>query len=97
MSELRSIPISRIAVRSNLFMGGDRELVMMSIIIAAILIFVPQDLFTAICGVGLWLGSIFILRQMAKKDPLMRHAGLRYLKKYRQAYYAPRSTPFCEV
>ena len=40
---LRKIPIRRAGNRHNLFMGGDREMVMFSGLLAAILVFAAQD------------------------------------------------------
>lgn len=90
---LRTIPIRRVTSRSNLFMGGDRELVMFSILLAAVLIFTSQDWIAAGVGVAIWSGGLALLRRMAKSDPMLRQVYLRSLK-YNQAYYAPHSTPF---
>ncbi|EBM5962885.1 TPA: conjugal transfer protein TrbD [Salmonella enterica subsp. enterica serovar 16:l,v:-] len=90
---LRTIPIRRVAARSNLFMGGDREMVMFSILLAAVLIFTTQDWIAAGVGVLIWGASLALLRRMAKSDPMMRQVYLRSLK-YNQKYYAPRATPF---
>ncbi|EHM4299887.1 conjugal transfer protein TrbD [Salmonella enterica] len=90
---LRTIPIRRAASRTNLVMGGDRELVMFSILLAAVLIFMSQDWIAVGVGIVMWGGSLFLLRKMAKSDPMLRHVYLRSLK-YNQSYYAPRATPF---
>ncbi|PVZ82647.1 conjugal transfer protein [Serratia sp. S1B] len=90
---LRTIPIRRVASRTNLFMGGDRELVMFSILLAAVLIFTTQDWIAAAVGIAIWGGSLALLRRMGKSDPLLRQVYLRSLK-YNQSYYAPRATPF---
>lgn len=89
---LRRIPIRRAGNRSNLFMGGDRELVMLAGLFAVVLIFSVQSLAAAVLGVASWCIALFILRQMAKADPRLRHVYLRN-RRY-QTYYAPRSTPF---
>ncbi|MCC7634549.1 conjugal transfer protein TrbD [Stenotrophomonas rhizophila] len=89
---LRRIPIRRAGNRHNLFMGGDRELVMMSGLLAVVLIFSAMSLYAAVVGVALWFVALFLLRLMAKSDPRMRYTYLRN-RRY-QAYYAPRSTPF---
>ncbi len=91
---LRKIPIRKAANREMLFMGGDRELVMFSGLIAGALIFTAQDLKATIFGIVLWFTALFILRLMAKADPKLRHVYLRH-RKYR-AYYSPRSTPYRE-
>ncbi|MFU8797337.1 MAG: conjugal transfer protein TrbD [Gammaproteobacteria bacterium] len=89
---LRSIPIRRVGNRDNLFMGGDRELVMFSGLLAAALIFSAQNLMATIFGVFLWFGTLFLFRLMAKSDPKMRYIYIRH-RLYRP-YYQPRATPF---
>ena len=91
---LRTIPIRRAGNRENLFMGGDREMVMFSGLLAGALIFSAQKLYATIFGVILWFGMLFVCRLMAKSDPKMRHVYLRQ-RKYR-AYYPAQSTPFRE-
>ena len=90
--ELHRVPIRRIGNRSNLFMGGDRELVMLSALIAFSLVFNAQEWRAAFIGTALWVAALFLLRLMAKSDPLMRPVYLRH-RRYK-AYYPPRATPF---
>lgn len=90
---LRTVPIRRAANRPSLFMGGDRELVMCSGLLAAILFFVAMDWRAVIAGSMLWFAALKVLRLMAKSDPQMRAVYLRH-RRYR-AYYPARSTPFC--
>lgn len=92
MACARAVPIYRSGHRDNLFMGGDRELVMLAALLAAVLVFCAQDWLSAICGVCLWSGSLWCLRKMAKADPRLRHVYLRH-RRYK-SYYPPRSTPF---
>lgn len=89
---LRTIPIRRCGNRENLFMGGDRELVMCSGLISGVLIFSAHDLKAFIIGIVLWFCTLFITRSMAKAYPKLRHVYLRH-RNY-QKYYPPRSTPF---
>jgi type IV secretory pathway TrbD component len=91
---LRTIPIRRSGNRENLFMGGDRELVMFAGLLAGALIFTAQELRATVFGLVLWFGALFACRIMAKADPKMRFVYLRH-RKY-QRYYPPRSTPFRE-
>lgn len=88
---LRNIPIRRAGNRENLFMGGDRELVMFSGLAAGALIFSAQDLRATVFGVALWFGALFACRLMAKSDPKMRSVYMRH-RAY-LTYYPPRSTP----
>jgi type IV secretory pathway TrbD component len=84
---LRALPIRRAGNRSSLFMGGDRELVMLSGVMAFALIFSAAEL-------RLWFAALFVFRWMAKADPRMRQVYLRH-RRY-AAYYPPRATPFRE-
>ena len=89
---LRTIPIRGAGNRHNLFMGGDRELVMFAGLLAFALIFSAQELRATVIGLLLWFGALFACRLMAKSDPKMRFVYLRS-RKYKR-YYAARSTPF---
>ena len=89
---LRAIPIRRAGNRENLFMGGDRELVMFAGLLAFALIFSAQELRATVFGLVLWFGALFACRLMAKADPKLRQVYLRH-RRY-QAYYLARSTPF---
>lgn len=86
------MPIHRAGNRENLFMGGDRELVMFSGLLAGALIFSAQDLMATVYGILLWVGALFVCRLMAKADPKMRPVYMRH-RRYKE-YYPPRSTPF---
>ena len=89
---LRTIPLRRAGNREHLFLGGDRELVMFSGLLAGALIFSAQDLRATLFGIALWFVALFVLRLMAKADPKLRQVYLRH-RRYR-GYYAARSTPF---
>ena len=89
---LRTIPIRRAGNRDNLFLGGDREIVMVGGLAAFTLVVATQDLLASIVGVLLWVSVLYLARLMAKRDPKMRHVYLRH-RTYR-AYYPARSTPF---
>jgi len=91
---LRAIPIRRAGNRTNLFMGGDRELVMFSGLLAFALIFSAQELRATIIGLLLWFVSLYLFRVMAKADPQMRKVYLRHIRY--SSYYPARSTPFRE-
>ena len=59
---LRAIPIRRAGNRDNLFMGGDRELVMFSGLMAFALVFSAQELRASVFGLLLWLAALFVCR-----------------------------------
>lgn len=91
---LRTIPIRRSGNRVNLFMGGDREMVMFAGLLSATLVLATQDFISIIAGSVLWLFSIKALRMMAKSDPYLRQIYLR--QRQYKSYYPARSTPFYE-
>lgn len=89
---LRTVPIRRVMHRDNLFLGGDRELVLFCGAVAFALVFTAQELRAGIVGVSLWCVLLYLLRLMAKADPKLRSVYLRQLI-YR-SYYPARSTPW---
>lgn len=91
---LRMVPIRRVTHRENLFMGGDRELVLFTGGVAAALILTAQTVLATVVGIGVWIGVLYVLRLMAKADPKMRGVYLRSLRY--AGYYPPRSTPWRE-
>jgi type IV secretion system protein VirB3 len=87
---LPTIPLHKSLIRPMLFMGGDRELVLCSMLIAFTMIFVLMD-WTATCyGLGLWLAALALLRKLAKIDPLMRDVYRRHIQ-YQSVYRASRT------
>lgn len=89
---MRTIPIHRSGNRESLFMGGDREMVMFSGLIAAASIFTAMDWMATFYGLALWIGALFVFRLMAKADPKMRPVYMRH--RLYKTYYPARSTPF---
>jgi type IV secretion system protein VirB3 len=89
---LRAIPIRRAGNRDNLFMGGDRELVMLCGLLAFALVFSAQEWRATVLGLALWCGALAACRLMAKSDPKLRPVYLRH--RLYQRYYPARSTPF---
>ena len=80
MDELRRTAIHRALYRPNLFLGGERELVMITAIVCAGLPMSSVNLVAAIAGLGLWILLIGIFRMMAKADPNMSRVYLRQLR-----------------
>ena len=69
-------------------MGGDRELVMFSGLLAGALIFSAMDLRATVFGLVLWFFALFVFRLMAKADPRMRDVYLRHIR-YKQDLSSP--------
>jgi type IV secretion system protein TrbD len=89
---LRRVTLHRAGIRPHLFLGGDRELVLFSGLIACVLIFACLQVVTIVAGTVLWMVALFFFRRMAKADPRMRYVYMRHLL-YRR-YYPARSTPY---
>ncbi|MFN7088946.1 MAG: conjugal transfer protein TrbD [Allorhizobium sp.] len=85
-------PIHRALSRPNLMFGADRELVLVTGLISAILIFVVITVYALTLGCLAWFITLALLRRMAKSDPLMRRVYLRHIR-YRPLY-RPTATPF---
>lgn len=89
---LDSVPIHRALTRTNLFLGGDRELVMFSGLISGTMVFYAWDVQAAVVGTVFWFFSLYVLRLMAKHDPKLRTIYMRH--RLYKPYYPPHSTPW---
>jgi type IV secretion system protein VirB3 len=78
--------------RPALFLGGERELALMTLIIAGGLAVSGMNLVSFGVGGILWFCSIPVLRWMAKSDPQMTKVYIRQLKYC--GYYPARSRPY---
>jgi len=93
--DLRSVPIRRIGTRSTLVMGGDREIVILGAMLAAMLIFPQVDNIVGwITGLTIWFVVLFASRRFAKSDPLLRPVFMR--GRLYPKYLPAHSTPFRE-
>ena len=94
MSEqaLRQTKIRRALHRPQQIMGGERELMLFSMLVAGGIIVAAMNFVATVIGVVLWLGCVHGLRKMAKADPDMSKVYMRQLK-YRD-YYGPFSRPW---
>jgi type IV secretion system protein VirB3 len=92
MSGLRRTTFHRALHRPNLMLGGERELVLFTALLAGGLAVAAQNWVATGISLLLWFVGIAFLRMMAKADPYMSRIYLRQLRY--QGYYAPRSRPF---
>ncbi|QCE35339.1 conjugal transfer protein TrbD [Acetobacteraceae bacterium] len=91
---LRVTSFRKSATRTTLFMGCDREVLLISGAALGILALVPMDWRAGAISLTLWLIIFYSLRLIAH-DPQMRLVYLRYIGSYPQDFYPARSTPFC--
>lgn len=68
-------------LRPLLVLGGERELVFLSGMLAAILVLALGDVVLAAVGVAFWLIVLVVLQRMAKHDPQLSRVYLRHLNK----------------
>ena len=87
MDAPREIPFHQSANRPHLLLGGDRELVLVSGVLAAMLIFAVMTWWSIVAGLALWLAAVAVLARMGKVDPLLRHVYVRHVR-YRAFYPA---------
>jgi type IV secretory pathway TrbD component len=88
--DLMTIPIRRSLTRPRLIAGAERELFLFLGLVCACFIFIFMNWPSALMGILFWIGGIYLLREMAKADPMMSKIFFRHIKY--QAYYPARST-----
>jgi type IV secretion system protein VirB3 len=67
----REILIHQSANRPNQILGGDRELVLVTILVSVSLAFSLATVWGIGLAVGFWIGSIAVLQRMGKADPIL--------------------------
>ncbi|EGR1335226.1 hypothetical protein VH1709_contig00039-0039 [Vibrio harveyi] len=78
--------------RAHLVMGGEREIVMVSMLAALILIVILQNVYTAVLGVILQFVMLGIARSMAKSDPILTKVYKRFTRY--QRFYPAHTTKY---
>jgi type IV secretion system protein VirB3 len=91
---LRRTPIYRALHRPNLFLGGERELVLMTAILCAGVGVSSLTVVGTAAAVLVWSLCIGLFRLMAKSDPQLSHVYLRQLRQ--RPYYPARSARLLE-
>lgn len=87
--ELRRIPIHSSLHRANLVMGAERELALGSALAALLAGIGGMSLVSAGTAIIFWLCAIWVLRRMARADPMMSKVWLRHIRQ--QTFYSARS------
>lgn len=83
----REITIHQSANRPNQILGGDRELVLVSVLVAVSLAFSLASLWGVGLSVGFWVSAVAVFQRIGKADPMMRHVYMRHIR-YRSFYPA---------
>jgi type IV secretion system protein VirB3 len=84
---MRTVPIHASLLRPLLLAGGERELVILNAIAAAVLIFGVGGTMGIVMGVVIWTIVQFALVQLAKRDPQFRQIFARQIHQ-QKVYYA---------
>lgn len=89
---MREIPVHQSLHRHTLVLGAERDLVMSSGLLSFLISIGGFTLPSVLVGIGLWIVSVFILRQMAKSDPQMSVVWRRHINQ--QDFYEAKGTPW---
>ena len=79
--------IHQSANRPNQLMGGDRELVLVSLLTTVALAFSLASWWGLGVSVAWYVGAMAVLKRMGKADPLLRQVYMRHIR-YRPFYPA---------
>jgi len=89
-NELKPNVVRKSLLTPILFMGGERELSLMVIMVSVVMIIFVQTWTAFFSGIVLWFVAMPLLRAMAKKDTQMSQVYKRSLNY--QTYYPASST-----
>lgn len=87
--EVRRTLIHQSLHRQNLVLGAERELAMSSAMIALLVSVGGMTVISGIAALTFWLAAIFVLRRMARADPLMSKVWMRHVKQ--QDFYSAKA------
>lgn len=85
---LNTVPLYSALYKPFLFMGGEREPMVMAALLSFVVVYInPFNPFNLSVGVLLWIFMSYVLRTMAKNDPLMSKIYRRQVQ-YQKFYSA---------
>jgi type IV secretory pathway TrbD component len=87
MDKPREILIHQSCNRHNLLLGCDRDLLLLSGLLSAMLIFALVTWWGIVAGIVFWIVAVAVLSRMSKADPILRQVYIRHVK-YRPFYQA---------
>jgi type IV secretion system protein TrbD len=85
MNMPRLTSVRQSLLRPMLLLGAERELIIVSGMIAAMLMFSLGRIVAVVSGVVLWFVSLLIFQRMAKYDPQLSRVFIRHVNK--RVYY----------
>lgn len=84
---LITVPFYSALNKPFLLLGGERELMVLAMLISFLVAYVNPSLVNIVIGIVLWVAMSILLRMMAKVDPIMSKIYRRYIK-YKKYYRA---------
>ncbi len=90
MQEHRIIQVHQSLHKHAHMLGAERELVMISALIALLVGVGGMTMISALSAFIFWVIALFFLRRMAKIDPLMSKVFMLHIKQ--QAFYSSKSS-----
>ena len=90
IEQLRTVPVHQSLHRHTHVLGAERELVLTSGLIALLVGIGGLTAISGITAVTFWIFAVFVLRRMAKADPVMSRVWMRHIKQ--QDYYSAKSS-----
>lgn len=92
MTDMRRATVHRSLYRRILVLGAERDLVLLSGSIVAVLALGGRSALSIGAAVLVWFCSLYAFQRMGKADPYMSKVVSRHLKQ--QEFYDARSTPW---
>ena len=87
---MRTVPIHQSLFRHTQVLGAERELVMLSALFAILAGVGGLTVVSVVTAVVFWIAALFVLRRMAKADPLMSKVWTRHIKQ--QSFYPAKAS-----
>jgi type IV secretion system protein TrbD len=94
MDKPRELLIHQSCNRHNLLLGCDRELLLLSALLSATLIFALVTWWGIVAGIVLWIVAVAVLSRMSKADAMLRQVYIRHVKYL--PFYAAKSGLFAQ-
>lgn len=89
MQTPRAVPVHQSLHRCQHVMGAERELVLTAALVAILVGVGGLTLLSGSVAAGFWLTTLWLLRRMAKADPILSRVWLRHIKL--QLFYPARA------
>jgi type IV secretory pathway TrbD component len=90
----REVVIHPSVNRPNQILGGDRELVLLTLLISVSLAFSLATLWGVGLAIGYWIGTVAVLQRMGKADPMLRQVYMRHIR--HRSFYPAKSALFSQ-